>query len=256
MSPLARKSAGVLCCLLLWEGIARSGWVPREYFPAITDILAAGRDMVASGELPTAEIQTLVRALSGLAITIVLGIGLALLAARFSLLARMFAPLVEIVRSIPPAALVPLAIFALGLTPKLFIGIIVFAGFSTVYLTALNALLSVEPVQINAARTMGYGRLETLLRVRLPASMPAIFSGLRVAAGAALIASVASEMLAGKDGLGFLLYDAAFSLRTREMFAAMLVAAFNGILFNQLVLWARRPFAGWQDTLNRLGDSR
>ena len=71
-----------------------------------------------------------------------------------------------------------------------------------------------------------------------------------------MIASVASEMLAGKDGLGFLLYDTAFSLRTSEMFAVMLVAALNGILFNQLVVWARRPFAGWQDSLNRLGDAR
>lgn len=150
----------------------------------------------------------------------------------------------------------PLAIFALGLTPKLFIGIIVFAGFGTVYLTALNALRNVEPVQINAARVMGYGRFETLFRVRLPAAMPAIFSGIRVAAGSVLIASVASEMLAGKDGLGFLLFDTAFSMRTREMFAVMLVAALNGILLNQLVMWARRPFAGWQDALNRLGESR
>lgn len=251
-----KKAAGVVLLLLAWEGIAHLEWVPKAYFPPVTDILVAGREMIQSGELLRAEAQTLTRALSGLVLTIFLGISLALLAARFALLARMWAPVVEIMRSIPPAALVPLAIFALGLTPKLFIGIVVFAGFSTVYLTALNALLNTEPVQIHAARTLGYSRLEALFRVRLPAAMPAIFTGIRVAAGAALIASVASEMLAGKDGLGFLLFDTAFSLRTSEMFAVMLTAALNGILLNQLVVWARRPFADWQDALNRLGDAR
>jgi ABC-type nitrate/sulfonate/bicarbonate transport system permease component len=111
-------------------------------------------------------------------------------------------------------------------------------------------------VQINAARTLGYTRNEMLFRVRLPAAWPEIFTGVRVAAGAALIASIASEMLAGKDGLGFMLFDTAFSMRTKEMFAVMLAAALNGILFNQLVVWTRRPLAGWQDKLNAQGDAR
>jgi ABC-type nitrate/sulfonate/bicarbonate transport system permease component len=256
VNPWFRKALAIACALLAWQGIALSGWVPADHFPAVTQILAAGRDMVRSGELPSAEGQTLLRALTGLLLTVGAGVVLALLAARHAVLARMWAPVVEIMRSIPPAALVPLAIFVLGLTPKLFIGIVVYAGFSTVYLTTLHALLNVEPVQIHAARTMGYSRLETLLRVRLPAATPAMFTGIRVAAGSALIASVASEMLAGKDGLGFLLFDTAFSLRTPEMFAVMFVAALNGILFNQFVVWARRPFARWQDRLHALGGTR
>jgi len=256
LKPWMKKSTGIVLFLLAWEIVARSGFVPRTYFPPVTQILLAGRDMLTSGELLEAEGKTLFRALSGLLLTIAFGVGSALLAARYALVARTWAPVVEIMRSIPPAALVPLAIFALGLTPKLFIGIVVFAGFSTVYLTALNALTNTEPVQINAARTLGYTRNEMLFRVRLPAAWPEIFTGVRVAAGAALIASIASEMLAGKDGLGFMLFDTAFSMRTKEMFAVMLAAALNGILFNQLVVWTRRPLAGWQDKLNAQGDAR
>lgn len=256
MKPWMKQMIGVGLFLLLWEAIARSNIVPRDYFPTVGDIFAALHEMIASGELLRAEGETLTRALAGLLLTVLLGVGLALLAARYSMVKKMWAPLVEIMRSVPPAALVPLAIFVLGLTPKLFIGIVVFAGFSFVYLTALDALINTEPVQINATRTLGYGRTEILLRVRLPAAWPVIFSGVRVAAGAVLIASIVSEMLAGKDGLGFLLFDTAFSLRIKEMYAVILVAALNGILLNQLVLWVRRPFAGWQDQLGRLGEMR
>ena len=256
MNSWMKKSVGVGLFLLAWEGVAHSGLVPNQYFPTVTQVALAAREMLLSGELLQAEGQTLMRALVGLLLAIGLAVSLAILAARYPLLARMWAPLVESMRSVPPAALVPLGIFALGLTPKLFIGIVVFAGITMVYLPALNALINTEPVQINAARTLGYSRLETLFLVRLPAAWPEIFTGIRVAAGGALIASVASEMLAGKDGLGFLLFDTAFSLRTNAMFAVMLMAALNGILFNQLVLWARRPLAGWQDALNHLGDAR
>lgn len=251
-----KKCVSIALFLLLWEGIARLELVPNEYFPPVTQILLAGWEMLRSGELMLAEIQTLLRALVGGILSIVLGLVMALLGARYQLLARMWSPLVEIVRSIPPAAIVPLAIFALGLTPTLFIGIVVFAGFTTVYLPALNALVNTEPVQIHVARTLGYSRLETLFLVRLPAAWPEIFTGIRVTAGVALIAAVASEMLAGKDGLGFLLFDTAFSLRISEMFAVMLMAALNGILLNQLVVWLRSPFAGWQDKLGQLGDAR
>ena len=255
MNSWLKKGVGVGLFLLIWEGIALSGLVSNRYFPTVTQIVLAAREMLQSGELLQAEGHTLMRALVGLLLAVALGVSFALLAAFYPLLERMWAPLVEIMRSVPPAALVPLGIFALGLTPKLFIGIVVFAAIIMVYMPALNALTNTEPVQINLARTLGYSRLETLFVVRLPAAWPEIFTGIRVAAGSALIAAIVSEMLAGKDGLGFLLFDTAFSLRTSAMFAVLLTAALNGILLNQLVVWARRPIAGWQDTLNRLGDA-
>ena len=251
-----KKLFSVVLFLSLWEIFARLELVPIAYFPPVSRIFLAGWEMLLSGELLEAEVHTLVRALTGGVLSIILGLLMALLGTRYELLARMWSPLVEIVRSLPPAAIVPLAIFALGLTPTLFISIVVFAGVTTVYLPALHALVNTEPVQIHVARTLGYSRMQTLFKVRLPAAWPEIFTGIRVTAGVALIAAVASEMLAGKDGLGFLLFDTAFSLRISEMFAAMFVAALNGILLNQLVVWLRRPFAGWQDKLGAMGDAR
>ncbi|WP_397475186.1 ABC transporter permease [Pusillimonas sp.] len=249
-----RKLFSLILFAVAWQLVTMSGVVSQTYLPSVDSILRAGWEMTLSGELVDAEIHTLTRALLGGVLSVALGLVMALFAARIPVLARMWAPLVEIIRSIPPAAIVPLGIFALGLTPTLFIGVVVFAGFSTVYIPALRALSNTEPIQVYMARTLGYGPVETLLRVRLPAAWPEIFTGIRVTAGMALIAAVASEMLAGKDGLGFLLFDTAFSLRTSEMFAAMLVAALNGILLNQIVMWLRRPFAGWQDALSKLGN--
>lgn len=248
---LIRKIASLALFACVWQAVTMSGLVSETYMPSVGSILSAAWDMLVSGELVQAEVHTLYRALVGGVLSIGLGLSMALLATVFPLLAAMWAPLVEIIRSVPPAAIVPLAIFAVGLTPVLFIGVVVFAGLATVYLPALSALRNTEPVQIHMARTLGYGPLDILFKVRLRAAWPEIFTGIRVTAGMALIAAVASEMLAGKDGLGFLLFDTAFSLRTNEMFAVMVVTALNGILLNQLVMWVRRPFTAWQDALSQ-----
>ena len=255
MKAAGKKIASVAIALIAWEAVSRSGLVPHAYFPSVIAILRALVSMVRGGKLLHAEVATMARAVGGLLLTVILGIIMGVLAARFNLVARAIAPIVEIMRSIPPAALVPLAIFALGLTPLLFLGIVVFAGFSTVYLTSLQGLLDAEPVQIYVARSLGCGRLETLLRVRLQSAWPVIFTGIRVAVGSALIATIASEMLAGKDGLGFLLYETAFSLRTKEMFAVMLTVALDGLLLNQVIVLIRLQVAGWQAQLNQLGEA-
>jgi ABC-type nitrate/sulfonate/bicarbonate transport system permease component len=77
-------------------------------------------------------------------------------------------------------------------------------------------------------------------------------TGIRIGAGVALLATIASEMLAGQSGLGFLLYDAAFSLRTPEMFAIMAATGALGLLFNALVRQASRLVVGWHLAMTAL----
>ena len=90
------------------------------------------------------------------------------------------------------------------------------------------------------------------MRVRLPAALPEIMTGIRIGTGVALLATIAAEMLAGQSGLGFLLYDAAFSLRTPEMFAIMATIGALGLLLNALVRQASRIVAGWHIAMTAL----
>jgi ABC-type nitrate/sulfonate/bicarbonate transport system permease component len=246
---------GLLGFALLWQCVVWSGAVPPEYLPGVPAIAGSFADQLRTMEFWHNEGLTLLRALTGLLLAIAAGGGAAILGARYPMVSRALSPLVETLRSLPPAALVPLSIFALGLGMPLFLFIISFAGVWTVYVSASNALAASEPVQIHGALTLGYSRWEILWRVRVPAALPEMFSGMRIAAGACLIASVAVEMLAGKDGIGFLLYDTAFALRTADMFALLCVAGFNGVLFNQMVMGTRRLLVGWHDRLTALAQA-
>ena len=88
-----------------------------------------------------------------------------------------------------------------------------------------------------------------MLRVQLPAALPDAFIGIRTASGIALIAAIVAEMLAGRDGLGFLMSDAAFSLRIPDTFVGLGAAMACGLAMNGLVIAARRLLIGWHETM-------
>ncbi len=233
--------------LLVWQAVVLASGIPAEYLPGVPTIFHALRAELGDGEFWRGEGLTMARAGGGLLLAIITGIGTALLSARHRMIERALSPLVQLLISLPPAALVPLSIFAFGLGVALFAFIIWFACVWTIYLSAVNALKAGEPIQVQVARTFGYGGWAILLRVRLPAALPEIFTGIRIAAAISLMAAVAAEMLAGRDGLGFMLYDAAFSLRIPEMFALLAVAGLDGVLLNAAILRLRRAAAGWHD---------
>lgn len=250
LHPLLQLLVALAVLIAVWQGIAASGWVPDEYFPGVPRIGHAFMGLWDSGELLTAEGLTMARALTGLVISCVLGFALALLGTQVPLVRHALAPLVSVFQVLPPAALVPMAVFALGFGPGFFLFIICFASIWPVYLSALRSLGSTEPLQIASGLSLGYAPHELLWRVRLPAALPEIFTGIRISAGIALIATVAAEMLTSRNGIGFLLFDTAFSLRVDETFAVLAVAAFNGVLINTLVVGLRRLSIGWNEQLH------
>lgn len=248
-SQAVRLGIALAGFVLAWQLLVWSGWVPREYLPGVPEIGAALGELLGSRRFWSAEAATLAHAGTGLVIATLLGVGTAIAGARLALLDRALQPTVDILRSLPPSALVPLAVFAIGLGSTLDLFIIVFGGVWPVYVCARNAFAATEPVLAHTARVLGLAQGAILWRVSLPAAMPEIFAGIRIAAGACLISTVAVEMLASQSGIGFVLFDSAFSLRTAETFALLLVAGVNGLLFTGLVAVLRRAAAGWQDEL-------
>ena len=254
MNPLvaAKRALGIGLALLSWQALAWSRVVPADYFPGLPAIAAAEWSSLRSGGFLANFGTTTVRAVGGLAIAILIGLCLAIVTGRYRLVRRMLGPFVDMLRVLPPPAIVPISIFVLGIGNQLFMFIIAFASLWPIYINAANALAVAEPVQMMTARCFGYSDWEILVRVRLPAALPEIMTGIRIGTGVALLATIAAEMLAGQSGLGFLLYDAAFSLRTPEMFAIMATIGALGLLLNALVRQASRIVAGWHIAMTAL----
>ena len=248
MANLAEKfrvPISILIVLLLWQAVYWLGVVPEKYFPSIFRVWQALVDMIGSGDLLRGEVSTLSRALIGLAGASLLGIALAIVSDLSPVIGRGVRYISDVLQPIPPAAFVPMAVFSLGLGYKLYAFVIILVTIWPPYLNGVAALNSIGSVQLNTGLMFGCSKWDLLWRIKLPAALPEIFTGIRYAATISLIAVIVSEMLAGRDGIGFMIFKKAFALRTPEVFALMFVVGINGILINGLVNLLRRWLTGW-----------
>jgi ABC-type nitrate/sulfonate/bicarbonate transport system permease component len=239
-----RYPLAILALAGLWQLVYALGIANPKYFPSILDVASAFIDLARGGLLAT-DITSFTRALVGLVAASFLGIALAILSDVFPAFGKGFGYISDLVQPVPPAALVPMAVFALGLGWKLYAFIIIIVTVWPPYMNGVQALASVSQVQLNTGRMLRFSKWELLRDIKLPAALPEIFSGVRYAATLAIIAVTVCEMLAGRDGIGFMIFKKAFALRTAEVFALMFVVAVNGVLLNLLVGMLRRMFTGW-----------
>lgn len=248
-----RRIAGIVLALVLWEVASRSGVVSDEYLPGIGAVFAALIEFVTSALFWDNLLISVLRALTGLALAVAIAFGLAILAGRYGRVRRMFEPMSDFLRAIPPPALIPVGIFAVGLTPGLYMLVISFGCIWPIYISASNALSAPEPVHIQMARSFGIGPWRTMWLIRLPAALPEALTGLRLSASIALLSAVATEMLLGTNGLGALIFNAGFSLLWDDMYALMVVIGLTGLVFNMGVAAIRWLVAGWQVEMVKLG---
>ncbi|MGE0678789.1 ABC transporter permease [Pseudolabrys sp.] len=242
---------GIVAIAIVWEVVSRLEILPSQFFPPLSTVLMALWETLFSESVWRDEALTIGRALSGVAVAAGIGITLAVAASSSEVFDAMLAPIVELLRPIPPAAMIPISIFFLGIGKELFLFTIAFASVWPIYVSTANALNSVDRVLIDTGRSFGCGRLEELILIRFPVALPEIFTGLRVGIGIAFLATIVVEMLAGRGGIGFQLFDSAFSLQIPLMFAFVIIAGINGSVLNWVTNQVRYLLTAWHLGLSR-----
>ena len=242
------RASGVLLVvglLLLWEASARFGWVQSGSWPPFSAVLAATWRGFVEGELALPLLSTIGRMLAGYAIGCSLGVVLGLLLGGNRWLRYLLLPVVEAIRPIPIPAIVPPLILFLGLDDALKIFVVALASFFPALINTMAGVLGVDDVLMQTARTFRVGWTRTTLRVVLPATLPAISSGLRVAIGLALVVTVVAEMIAGSAGIGYHIVQMQYALRPDAMYAAVLCLALTGYVLNRLFLAGEARLIPW-----------
>lgn len=239
-----------LCFILaLWQVASWLHLAPERFLPTPADVAAAAVTMFTSAEEMHAEALTVLRALAGFALTVPLGIALGALGALLPPFQKALRPWTELLRPTPPAAIIPLSVFAIGFGLKLYLFIIAFTAVWPVYFNTVAAIAGTSQVLLRTGRAFGCGRAALIATVVLPNALPQIFIGIRIAATVSLICSVVTDMFAGQDGLGYLLFERAFALRIPDVFALTLLCGIDGMLFNEMVLILRRLVIGWHERM-------
>lgn len=238
--PRYLRQVGLLCTLALaWEVLARLGIWPELLFPSVTTILASLGMEIGQGEILGRTWYSLSLIGAGLSLAILASFLACALAMLFAPCADALTALMAILHPLPAIAILPVLLLWFKTGPHSIVLLILFSAFWPLTASIHAGLRSVPVTQVEVGRNLGLRGLALVGNVMLPAALPAIIAGLRVAWARAWQASVAAEMVfgaSGKDGgLGWFLYKKRYFLEVPAVFAGMLVIIAIGLLVENLL---------------------
>lgn len=231
--------------VLLWQLAAVRGWIDDRVYPAPQTILEDGWHRAADGELWPDVWATLKRVLAGYTIGTTAGYALGLLMGTLSVVRAALEPTLDALYVVPKLALLPvfLNMFGLGEGPQ--IALVAATVFFFVWISTMAAVLAVPSGHRDAGQVFGASPWQMFRHVLLPASLPAVLVGARIAAGVAVLVIVASEQIAAADGLGHLIFDSRALFQNDVMFVGIVCVALLGVVFSELVRIAGRLLTPW-----------
>lgn len=217
------RLALVTGAVVLLEVACRAGWIDRASLVPPSEAAARLLELLRSGEAGPAVAATLGHA--GLALLLALGVGLSAGIALHALprLRRALDPLLASYYAVPFFAFYPVLVALLGMNALPIVAVGFLFAVLAVVLNTLNGLDRAPPVLLKVARVNRMGRLSTALRVQLPAAVPHLFTGLKLAVAYALIGVIASEFILSDRGLGYAVAYAYNDFDTPKMYAFMLL---------------------------------
>lgn len=235
---------GAILLVLLWESVARGFALPSYTLPAVSEILVSVWTQRAG--LLAAGATTLVEALVGYALGTAIGIALAVVIVVAPWSRTAVLPVIMAINSVPVAAYSPLVLlwFGIGISSK--IALVTLAVGFTVFLSALAGFDRVDRRSVELLRSFGAGQLSVLWRLRLPAALPLIAAGMRVATVRSLIVAIVTEMLGAYSGLGWIIYQAVVGIDYVGVWAAIFVASALSLAFFGLIGWVERKVIFWR----------
>jgi NitT/TauT family transport system permease protein len=241
-------AAGIILPILLWEIIIHLKIISTVFLPSPSSIFISlannWNDILISLSF------TLFRSLCGFISGVILGIVIGLLLGYKPKFKLFFSPFIELLRSIPVLCLFPLFLLFFGIGDLSKIMVASWASFFIIIIPTVYAVEHVPIIKIDTAKMFGANKLRIFKDIILPASLPEIAGGLRVALSISLISVVVTEMFTGtRVGIGKYIYDAGLIYETDKLYAGILSSGLVGILINYLLLKFENDLIHWKSKI-------
>lgn len=239
--------AGLLVVAAVWQLVALA--LHKPVFPTFSTAITAVGDVLGGPVLTADIVPSLIRALVGFAISGVAGIVIGLTLGYVRRLGDYAAVVIDFLRSLPAPLLVPLGIVLIGLGTPMVVAIIVAAALWPVLINAFDAVRRIEPGYLDAARACGLRGTALLRIVLLPAALPMVLAGLRIAVSTSLAVLVIAEMLGASNGIGYFIQNAQQTFLVPQTYAGIIILAALGWLFDTAFLFAEHRLLRWEHAL-------
>ena len=243
---LAGRYYSIPLLLVVWQGAVASGLVESRLLPSVGRVFVVLARDTGNGVLPYHTAITLGRAGLGFALAAVVGVPFAAAMARSALIRNLFEPIFFFGYPVPKIALFPIFtyIFGIGSPSK-----IAFAFLECLYPIVVTAYLGFGAIPLRliwTAENMGARPVTLLARVILPAALPSIFTGLRIALPISIIVIVLTEMIGDSRGLGYYISVSGTRFEFADVYAAILVIGGCGFVLDRAMLWLRHAVLHWE----------
>ncbi len=246
MRSVLKNGSPILATFVLlaaWEAAVRSLRVPDYVLPAPSRILESL--VVYAGPITSHTAATLEATLLGFSLSVIIGLTLGLLSGLSESFQRAIYPMLVAFNTIPKVAIVPVLViwFGIGKVPAVLTASLI--SFFPVFVNVSTALVTIEPELKDMLLTLGATRVQILIKVGVPRSMPYFFGSLKVASTLAFVGAIISETVASNEGIGYLMIAASSRFDVPLVFAGLLtISVISVVLYAVFVLLERRV-AGW-----------
>ncbi|WP_338441835.1 ABC transporter permease [Synechococcus elongatus IITB4] len=234
--------------LVAWESAAQLGWVAPNLLPAPSTVSSTIWELASKGELWQHIGITLYRVFLGFLVGAISATILGGLTGYSKIVHAFLDPLIQSLRSIPSLAWVPLFILWLGIQETSKVTLVAVGVFFPIYLSLMSGIRDVDRKLIEVGKIYRLKNWQLIVRVFLPATLPAYVVGVRSGLGLGWMFVVAAELMGASQGLGFLLVDGQSTGRPAITIASILLFAIFGKLTDSLVVLLSSRFLNWQDS--------
>jgi len=244
-----RRVAAPVLLLVAWQVASTSGLISARLMPPPSAIAASFWHLTVSGQLLPSLLVSLARVTAGLLVGVALGTVLGILTGLSRLGEDLLDPTLQMLRTLPHLALIPLMIlwFGIGEVPKLVL--IALGSAFPVYLNLYGAIRGADRKLFEVATTIGLSFPETILHVILPAALPGFLVGLRQALGVAWITLVVAEQINASSGIGYLIMNAREFIETDVIFVGLCVYAVLGLATDYAVRVLEARLLAWRPSM-------
>jgi ABC-type nitrate/sulfonate/bicarbonate transport system permease component len=247
MTGLLVRSYPLILVLLAWDIAARSGMARPIFLPTVSAVVQQFWILLHNGEVILPLLVSIFRAFAGLFLAVVFGAFAGLLMARSKVAHWALDPLVSFTFPAPKVAFMPIFILWFGIDHLSKILLVAFTCIFPMIVASYHGATAVSRIVIWSAEAMGTPERKILYRIILPATLPYIFSGMRVTLPVALIIAFTAEMIEGGGGLGAALMYAQRFFLTPTVFVYIVVMLMAGFVFDWLMRQLRGRLIAWDD---------
>ncbi|MDZ4872209.1 MAG: putative aliphatic sulfonates transport permease protein SsuC [Chroococcidiopsis cubana SAG 39.79] len=239
-----------LVLLMAWQLAVSFKSIDTLFLPSLTDICSEFVNIAKNGYGGRSLIDHLAASLSRIGIAFIvgsiLGIALGLLMGYYKYVNAAFSLITEILRPLPPLAFIPLFILWFGIGEVSKVMIILYSGLLIVMLNTISGVRACPEQKILAGYSLGASDRAIFLNIILPSALPQIMTGVRIALSVDFGILVASELLGGDNGLGFIIQDAGTFFNTKALFVGIFLIGFLGVIFDRLLGMISTKLVHWE----------